>query len=112
MKSLLASASASQGTFLGEWEFHLCCNLVDCPGKIHRKVTNDANLGLKTEYARLGGQSGYQRMEVEEVKGGEKVGKQLGLFCAQFSPLSPWWTSLKSTHPKQHGQLSFHSPET
>lgn len=57
MNSLLASASASQGTFLGEWELHLFCNLVDCPGKIHRKVTSDRNLGLKTEYARLGVQS-------------------------------------------------------
>lgn len=65
--------------------------LLTALGKSIEKSPVMGILGLKTEYARLGVQSGYQRIEEEEIKGGEKVGKQLGLFCVRFSPLSPWW---------------------
>lgn len=65
----------------------LRCSLVDCPGKVRGKISDNGDLGLKPEYASLGVQDGYQRMEDEE-KGREKVGK-LDLICAQFSPLSP-----------------------
>ena len=48
---------------------------------------------------------GYQRMKEEGVKGSEKVGKKLDLFCAQFCPLHhvslPFGHNFMSNHMKR-----------